>query len=55
MQEMSPIDEDFRACLSAILVEWRDTIRDALLHARGEGDLRADVDCEAAALFIVSA
>ncbi|NTV94517.1 MAG: TetR family transcriptional regulator [Thiobacillus sp.] len=55
MQEMSPIDEDFRAALNAVLREWQAVIRDALQRAQTVGDLRPEVDCQAAALFVVSA
>jgi len=55
MQEMSPVDEDFRAALNSVLREWQDAIRDTLLRAQGAGEIRAGVDCHAAALFIVSA
>lgn len=55
MQEMSPVDEDFRAALNDVLRTWQDALRDALLRAQGAGEVRADVDCHAAALFIVSA
>lgn len=54
MQEMSPLDEDFRAALTAIVADWRDVLTAALARARGGGEIRADVDPAAAALFIVS-
>lgn len=55
MQEMSPIDEEFRAALNAILREWQEVVEDVLRRARTAGELRMEVDCRAAALFIVSA
>lgn len=55
MQEMSPIDEDFRAHLSVVLARWQTSIQSALTKAREAGDLRPGVDCRSAALFIVSA
>lgn len=55
MQEMSSIDEDFRTALTAILRDWQETVKEALLRGQGAGDVRADVDCRAAALFIVAA
>jgi AcrR family transcriptional regulator len=55
MQEMSPLDEDFRAALNAILDEWQRTIKDALRRAQTAGAVRKDVNCQAASLFIVSA
>lgn len=55
MQEMSPIDEDFRAALTGLLREWQEVVKEALLRSQGAGDVRDDVDCRAAALFIVAA
>lgn len=55
MQEMSPIDEAFRAALNAVLQEWQEVIRESLQRAQTAGDLRPEVDCQAAALFVVSA
>lgn len=55
MQEMSPLDEEFKARLTRILKTWQATIRDALLQGQRQRQIRANVDCEAAALFIVSA
>jgi TetR/AcrR family transcriptional regulator, transcriptional repressor for nem operon len=54
-QEMSHLDADFRAALSGIMREWQDAVKDVLLRAQGAGVVRADVDCYAAALFIVAA
>lgn len=55
MQEMSPVDEDFRTRLNAILARWQDTFETALRKAQEAGELRPDVDCRRVALFIVSA
>jgi TetR/AcrR family transcriptional repressor of nem operon len=55
MQEMSPVDEDFRNRLNRILIQWQDAFEDALRRARAVGKVRDEVDCRAAALFIVSA
>jgi len=55
MQEMSPIDEDFRTHLNAILARWQGTFEDALRKAQKAGDVRKDVNCRSAALFMVSA
>jgi len=55
MQEMSPLDLQFRRCLNGILKVWQDTVTDALKRAQKQGRVRKDVDCRAAALFVVSA
>lgn len=54
MQEMSPLDEDFKRQLGAILGEWQAAITEALTRAQQQGRVRADVDCRAAALFLVA-
>lgn len=55
MQEMSPLDEAFKARLTLILKAWQKAIRTALVTGQRQRQIRAEVDCEAAALFIVSA
>jgi AcrR family transcriptional regulator len=55
MQEMSPLDEDFKARLNAILTTWGSAVEDALTRGQAAGEIRPDVNCRAAALFIVSA
>lgn len=55
MQEMSPLDAQFKKRLNELLVAWQNAAHDALKRAQKEGKLRKDVDCRAAALFIVSA
>lgn len=55
MQEMSPLDHAFKERLGAVLNAWREAVESASRRAQEQGDLRADVDCAAAALFIVSA
>jgi TetR/AcrR family transcriptional regulator, transcriptional repressor for nem operon len=55
MQEMSPLDKDFQACLNDILSIWQSTVENALRAEQRTGGIRPDVDCHAAALFIVSA
>jgi TetR/AcrR family transcriptional repressor of nem operon len=54
MQEMSPLDEDFKRHLNAVLTEWQSTIAEALRRAQQQGRVRHDVDCRAAALFVVA-
>lgn len=55
MQEMSPLDETFRDHLNAVLMLWKDAVENALLRGKAQGVIRDDVDCQAVALFVVSA
>jgi AcrR family transcriptional regulator len=55
MQEMSPLDAEFKRRLTAILKTWQDAVANALQRAQKQRRVRKDVDCRAAALFIVSA
>lgn len=55
MQEMSPLDSEFKEHLGTILNTWRHAVQNALERGREQGEVGAAVDCEAAALFIVSA
>jgi AcrR family transcriptional regulator len=54
MQEMSPLDEEFKNRILAVLQRWQDTTADALRRAQGQGRIGGEVDCNAVALFIVS-
>ncbi|HUX82230.1 MAG TPA: TetR/AcrR family transcriptional regulator [Halothiobacillus sp.] len=54
-QEMSPLDDDFKGHLNQILQMWQSVIEQALIKGQAQGQIRPDVDCSAAALFIVSA
>lgn len=54
-QEMSALDDDFKTRLNRLIARWQRVTRDALRRAQQSGNLSADVDCEAAALFIVAA
>ncbi|MES2365285.1 MAG: TetR/AcrR family transcriptional regulator [Pseudomonadota bacterium] len=55
MQEMSPLDDVFQARMTLILKAWKTAIFNALVIGQRQHQIRPDVDCEAAALFIVSA
>jgi len=55
MQEMSTLDIQFKKRLTAVLDEWRDACMDALQRGQKRGRVRKEVDCRAAALFLVSA
>lgn len=52
--EMSATDNAFKDHLQWILRRWQDQLVELLVAARSRGALRDDVDCEAAALFILS-
>lgn len=54
MQEMSPIDEDFRKSLHHVLQEWVGAIADALRRGQQIGEVRADVEVRETAFFIVA-
>ncbi|HUX62327.1 TetR/AcrR family transcriptional regulator [Sulfuricella sp.] len=55
MQEMSPLDELFQKRLGGVLGVWQKTVEGALKRGQKQGEIRAEVDYKAAALFIVSA
>lgn len=54
MQEMSGIDPAFQQRLEHWLAVWQNAFSNALLRAQRNKEVRADVDCEAAALFIIA-
>jgi AcrR family transcriptional regulator len=55
IQEMSPLDQAFRERLSGIVAAWGKTVEEALRRGQAIGEIRPDVDCRAACLFIISA
>lgn len=55
MQEMSPLDELFQERLGGVLGVWQKTVEGALKRGQKQGEIRAEVDYKAAALFVVSA
>jgi AcrR family transcriptional regulator len=54
-QEMSPLDEEFRARVAAMLATWTDAYAEALRRAQQEGFIRRDVDVRPIAGLIVAA
>jgi AcrR family transcriptional regulator len=54
-QEMSPLDEGFRARVAATLDVWTDAFAAALERAQALGTMRPDVDARAVAAFVVAA
>lgn len=55
MQEMSPLCDAFKDHLNAVLMLWNDTVEDVFRRGQQQGVIRAEVDCQAAALFVVAA
>lgn len=55
IQEMSPLDEEFRRELQDIQLEWQRTAAEALERGQAGGHVRADVDVEEVSMFIISA
>ncbi|NOT17569.1 MAG: TetR/AcrR family transcriptional regulator [Sulfuriferula sp.] len=55
MQEMSPLDEQFRHQLNNVLEIWQLALHDALITGQQQKIIKPDIDIAAAALFIVSA
>ncbi len=53
--EMSPVDEAFRETVGACYDRWRDAIAAALRRGQQGGCVKADVDAEASAAFVVGA
>jgi AcrR family transcriptional regulator len=54
-QEMSPLDEGFRARIAAMLEAWTDAYVKALVRAQDEGFIRRDVDARPIAGLLVAA
>jgi TetR/AcrR family transcriptional repressor of nem operon len=52
-QEMSSLDDGFRARLDAMYTTWRQTIASALKRGQRAGRVRADVDARSTATLIV--
>lgn len=55
VQEMSSVDEGFRVRLERIQTRWREVIHHALDDGQAKGEIRADVNTERAANFMVAA
>ncbi len=55
MQEMSPLDEQFRHKLNEVLENWQHAIYTALEQGKTQLIIKQDTDCQAASLFIISA
>lgn len=55
MTEMSPLDPAFSSRLNATMNAWRRSVAAALELAKEQRKLKSGIDCDAAALFIISA
>ncbi len=55
IQEMSPVDVEFRMRLGAILTRWQEVLRAALRRGQSQQEIRVDIDCDTTALFILAA
>lgn len=55
IQEMSSVDPVFREHLEAVAGVWLKGIADAFREGQRHGTVRKDVDCDAAAAFVVAA
>ena len=54
-QEMSGLDEGFRARLDAVFSGWRDGIAACLEHGKTQGTVRADADSHQVGTFVIAA
>lgn len=54
IQEMAPLDEDFRHALNHLLQDWRKGTAQSLKTGQQRGQVRQNVDTQAAADFIIS-
>lgn len=54
MQEMSPLDKDFRLRLQKLFTNWHGAISLALTDGRNRGFVRVDVQSAGAAMFIIA-
>ena len=53
-QELAGIDEAFRSQIAGLMAEWREILASGLRRGQKAGTVRADLDPEAAALFLVA-
>ena len=55
IQEMSPVDADFRQRLNALFQDWVTTVAQGITRGQASGEVSNSVDAEQTAFFIVSA
>lgn len=54
-QEMSPVDEGFRQRVARVFKLWLGTVTGALEEARKRGQIRADINVDETAMFVIAA
>ena len=54
VQEMAPLDEGFRERLKEIFAVWRDAYSKALQEGQSKGYVRADINPQQTALFVIA-
>jgi AcrR family transcriptional regulator len=55
VQEMAPLDVEFRERLNGIWLGWRKALADALRRGQAAGHVRADADPDEVAVFVTAA
>lgn len=55
IQEMSPLDEQFKEHLARVVSTWQGVVEDALVRSQQLGEIRNDLNCKDTALFIFAA
>lgn len=55
IQEMSPLDGDFRSVLQGIQFAWHRALANALERGQTRGNVRAELDTDEVAMFIIAA
>jgi AcrR family transcriptional regulator len=54
IDEMSPLNEDFKTALLKLTNQWQDTIKESINQGKASKEIRADVSPEYVACFIVA-
>jgi AcrR family transcriptional regulator len=55
IQEMSPVDEEFRQHLNRLFQDWVEVVKQSLQRGQAAGEVRKTIDAGETAFFIVSA
>ncbi|MBB5396208.1 TetR/AcrR family transcriptional regulator [Mucilaginibacter sp. AK015] len=54
IEEMSPLNEDFKQALLKLTEQWQDAIKESINHGKATKEVREDVNASHAACFIVA-